>query len=68
MMKIKAESQSRYAAEKLAQERKKNLLVLVYRHLISCGYTDAATAMDRECNVGLEKWELADNMDLSLIL
>lgn len=68
MMKIKAESQSRYTAEKLAQERKKNLLVLVYRHLISCGYTDAATAMDRECNVGLEKWELADNMDLSLIL
>ena len=68
MQKIKAESQSRFAAEKLLQERKKNLLVLIYRHLICCGYGDAAVAMERECNVGLEKWEAADNIDLPYVL
>ena len=38
--------------------------MLIYRHLIQNGYVDAATAMDRECNVGLDKWEAADNIDL----
>jgi katanin p60 ATPase-containing subunit A1 len=52
----------------LKNERKKNLLVLIYRHLISCGYLDAATAMDRESNVGLEKWDSADNIDLPYVL
>jgi len=42
--------------------------VLIHKHLISCGYSETAAAMDRECNVGLEKWELADNMDLPYIL
>lgn len=50
------------------QERKKNLLVLIHRHLINCGYGDAACAMERESNVGLEKWEAADNIDLAYVL
>lgn len=42
--------------------------MLVHRHLLQCGYFEAATAMERECNVGLEKWELADNIDLGYIV
>jgi len=41
---------------------------MMYRHLISCGYTDAATAMTRECNIDLEKWDIADNMDFFYIV
>ena len=41
---------------------------MMYRHLITCGYLDAAVAMERECNVGLAQWELADNMDLAYVL
>ena len=41
---------------------------MVHRHLIGCGYVEAATAMERECNVGLEKWEVADNIDLGYII
>lgn len=41
---------------------------MVHRHLISCGYFDAAGAMERECNVELAKWELADNIDLNYVV
>jgi len=29
---------------------------------------DAATNLDRECNIELGKWEIADNIDLNVIL
>lgn len=38
--------------------------MLIYRQLISSGYTGAASAMSSECNIDLEKWEVADNIDL----
>ena len=41
---------------------------MIYRHLINCGYTDSAVAMERECNVGLNNYDLADNMDLHFVL
>ena len=41
---------------------------MLHKHLISCGYTEAASAMNRESNVDLEKYELADNMDLPYIV
>ena len=43
-------------------------MVMIYRTLIQQGYLDAATAMERECNVGLAQWDLADNMDLYYVL
>lgn len=39
-------------------------MVLIYRQLISAGYTGAASAMSSECNIDLDKWEVADNIDL----
>lgn len=65
---LKAEGNSRMAEQKRVDERRKNLLVLIYRHLVNCGYVDAATTLDRECNIDLSKWEAADNIDLPVIL
>ena len=67
-MRQKAGGESRIQQEKAQSERKKNLLVMIYRTLISCGYLDASVAMERECNIGLAQWELADNMDLYYIV
>ena len=41
---------------------------MIYRHLISNGYTEAANNMSRECNIDLEKWEIADNIDLYYVV
>ena len=68
LMRQKAGGESRIQQEKAQAERKKNLLVMIYRHLISCGYLDASVAMERECNIGLAQWEMADNMDLYYVL
>ena len=43
-------------------------MVMIYRHLISNGYTEAANNMSRECNIDLDKWEIADNIDLYYIV
>jgi katanin p60 ATPase-containing subunit A1 len=42
--------------------------VLIQKHLVGCGYLDAATALGRECNLGLDKWDVADNIDLYYIV
>jgi katanin p60 ATPase-containing subunit A1 len=68
MMKFKAEGESRLQEEKKAAERKRNILVLISRHLINNGYIDAATSLARDCNLGLDKWEVADNIDLYYIV
>ena len=41
---------------------------MIQKHLINSGYVDAATALQRECNLGLDKWEVADNIDLFYIV
>jgi len=68
LMKYKAEGESRLQEEKRVNERKRNILVIVQRHLLNCGYLDAANALTRECNLGLDKWEVADNIDLYYIV
>ena len=67
-MKYKAEGESRLNEEKRVTERKRNILVMIQRHLTNCGYLDAAGALTRECNLGLDKWEVADNIDLYYIV
>ena len=68
LQKYKADTSSRLQEKKNIEERRRNILVMMHRHLISSGYTDAATAMARECNVDLEKWDVADNMDFYYIV
>ena len=64
LMKFKADGESRLQEEKRVNERKRNIFVLVHKHLVNSGYLDAANALTRECNLGLDKWEVADNIDL----
>ena len=42
--------------------------MLIHRHIISCGYADTAANMERECNIDLAKWDLADNMEMQYVL
>ena len=64
LQKYKAETSSKQQEQKRIDERRRNILVIIYRHLIACGYTESASNMTRECNIDLEKWEIADNIDL----
>ena len=41
---------------------------MIQKHLTNCGYLDSANALSRECNLGLDKWEVADNIDLFYIV
>lgn len=64
LQKYKADTSSRLQEQKRIEERRRNILVIIYRHLIQCGYSEAAGQMGRECNIDLDKWEIADNIDL----
>ena len=44
-MKYKADGESRLQEEKRVAERKRNILVMISRHLINNGYIDAANAL-----------------------
>jgi len=68
LQKYKADTSSRLQEKKLIEERRRNIFVLIHRHLISSGYTEAAAQMSRECNIDLEKWDIADNMDFYYIV
>lgn len=36
--------------------------------MLNNGYLDSANALVRECNLGLDKWEVADNIDLFYVV
>ncbi len=44
-MKFKADGESRLQEEKRAAERKRNILVMISKHLVNNGYIDASTAL-----------------------
>uniref|UniRef100_A0A3B4DBK9 Katanin p60 ATPase-containing subunit A-like 2 n=1 Tax=Pygocentrus nattereri TaxID=42514 RepID=A0A3B4DBK9_PYGNA len=50
------------------ETRRRNLLVLIYHHLMEEGYMDAATALEQDTNFGLRRFEICDNVDLDTIL
>ena len=64
LQKYKADTSSKMEQQKKIEERRRNILVIIHRHLIASGYTESASNMVRECNIDLEKWEIADNIDL----
>ncbi|KAF5897934.1 katanin p60 ATPase-containing subunit A-like 2 isoform X2, partial [Clarias magur] len=65
---IKTANQAREADELRTETRKRNLLVLIYHHLIEEGYVDAASALEQETHFGLRKFEVCDNVDLDTVL
>lgn len=54
--------------EKRDNERRKNLLILILRYLINMGFSETAFRLQEEANLDIEKFDVADNVDLNMIL
>lgn len=67
-IKSRSEYDNKILLEKKDIEKRKNLLVLIYKHLISIGLTDTAISLIDESNINISDYELADNIDLFIIL
>ncbi|KAL7847053.1 hypothetical protein SRHO_G00220330 [Serrasalmus rhombeus] len=63
-----SQSSSDTEDELRTETRRRNLLVLIYHHLMEEGYMDAATALEQDTNFGLRRFEVCDNVDLDTIL
>ncbi|KAL2919960.1 Katanin p60 ATPase-containing subunit A-like 2 [Polyrhizophydium stewartii] len=68
LAKLKASSEARQADEERAEQRKRNVLVLILHHLQSFGYLESVERLQAESNVSLRKVTAADNMDLLTIV
>ena len=67
-MMSKGDYESRQKMEKKDNERKKNILILIYQYLNNIGFQDSAFKLSEESNLELENYSVADNMDLLLII
>ncbi|GLC47507.1 Katanin p60 ATPase-containing subunit A-like 2 [Pleodorina starrii] len=65
---LKAISKAKESEEKRLQERRRNVLVLILRHLADHGYADTYEKLCTESNLSLQKVDVADNIDLLRIL
>nr|KAF6471438.1 katanin catalytic subunit A1 like 2 [Molossus molossus] len=65
---LKVTHQAREACEKRTEVRRKNLLILILHYLTQEGYIDAAKALEQETKLGLQRFEVCDNVDLETIL
>uniref|UniRef100_A0AAR2KED3 Katanin p60 ATPase-containing subunit A-like 2 n=1 Tax=Pygocentrus nattereri TaxID=42514 RepID=A0AAR2KED3_PYGNA len=65
---LKQQTQVQICDELRTETRRRNLLVLIYHHLMEEGYMDAATALEQDTNFGLRRFEICDNVDLDTIL
>ncbi|XP_034752263.1 katanin p60 ATPase-containing subunit A-like 2 isoform X2 [Etheostoma cragini] len=65
---MKVAHQAREADELRTEMRRKNLLILIYHHLLGQGYVSAAVALDQETNGGVRRFEVCDNIDLEMVL
>lgn len=53
--------------EKRNAERKRNLVILIQKYLLTLGCIDSVTKIQQETQITLEKWDTADNIDLFMI-
>ena len=65
---IKASSEALASEKKRTEERRRNILILVHAHLIENGYVEAAERLQHEAGSVLSKFEVADNVDMGLVL
>ncbi len=61
------ETESRMSEEKRNTERKRNLIILIEKYLLTLGCIDSVTKLQQESQITLEKWDTADNIDLFMI-
>jgi katanin p60 ATPase-containing subunit A1 len=53
--------------EKRNTDRKRNIIILIEKYLLTLGYIDSVTKIEQETNITLEKWDTADNIDLFMV-
>lgn len=68
MMNNKFEIEAKQAKEKRENERRKNILILILRYIVNMGYAETACQLQSEANLDLDKYDVADNIDLYMIL
>src|SRR5438046_2880804 len=64
----KYELEAKQAREKKVNERRKSVLILILRYLMNLGFADAAFKLQEEAKLGLDKFDVADNIDLYMIV
>uniref|UniRef100_A0A672MBL3 Katanin p60 ATPase-containing subunit A-like 2 n=1 Tax=Sinocyclocheilus grahami TaxID=75366 RepID=A0A672MBL3_SINGR len=58
-----------FSQEQLRTEaRRRNVLVLIYHHLLEEGYVDSAKALEKESSFAVCRFEVCDNVDLETVL
>jgi katanin p60 ATPase-containing subunit A1 len=67
LMALKASSEASTQEQKRLQERKRNILVLIHAYLTENGFIEAAERLQHEAGPAISKFEVADNIDLSLV-
>ncbi|XP_053501957.1 katanin p60 ATPase-containing subunit A-like 2 isoform X1 [Ictalurus furcatus] len=65
---IKTANQARETDELRTETRRRNMLILIYHHLMEEGYADAASALEKETHFALRRFEVCDNVDLDTVL
>lgn len=67
-MALKASSEAGTAEQKRLADKKRNILVLIRQFLKDNGYVDTALQFQTEVGPAIAKFEVADNVDLGIIL
>lgn len=65
---MKASSEAGSAEQRRNADRRRNILILVHAHLIEHGYCGAAESLQKEAGLVMNRFEAADNMDLTLVM
>lgn len=68
LCRARADAESRLSEEKKGVEKRRNLIVLCARFFADLGYTETVRQIATDTNVSLDRFEAADNIDLSTIL
>nr|XP_023422615.1 katanin p60 ATPase-containing subunit A-like 2 isoform X2 [Cavia porcellus] len=65
---LKFTHQAREMYKMKTEARRKNVLVLILHYLTQEGYIDTAHTLEQETQLGLQRFEVCDNVDLETIL
>lgn len=65
---VTVETDSRLTEEKRTHERKRNIIILIEKYLLTLGYIDTVTRIEQESNLSLQSWDVADNIDLYMVI
>ena len=68
LLALRAAGEANSAEQKRNMEKKRNMIVLVHHYLIENGYIQAAERFQSETCGVVQKFEVADNVDIGLIL